>query len=162
MLTGNVYTNTYYKFTYKFPAKWKVMRGPDNIARDGGCARNECRLLMLQLENGTGRVEIRAVPLESGVTPEALLQKAATQEASFGLKPVGEVQQTEARGWKMQRLDLKSKVGDKDMLETLITTSARGSALFITILTDSRGALNDLASGMTPTGPPTPAQEAAY
>jgi len=151
-IQNNLYTNSYFGFTYKFPTTWKVLRGPDTVAQTGGCGSADCRLLVLEAQKGTGRVEIRAVPLPQGTTARAVLEKAAAREEAMGLKPVGAVSESESGGWKFYRVDYKSVVSGRDILESLLVTEAKSNALVITVLTDSRNTLNELASGMTGEG----------
>ncbi len=161
VVRNNQYTNTYYNFSYKFPASWKVMRGPDAIAQEGGCAKDNCTLLMLQPEKGSGRIEIHAMPLAPGTTAKDVLQKAGAQEESYGMKPEGAASEFDSGGLKLQRLDYKSQVGDSEILETLMATSIKGDALLFTILTDSRGSLNDLVAGVASSGGVEAAQKDA-
>jgi hypothetical protein len=148
MVRNNVYTNTFFGFSYKFPTTWKVLRGPDNIAQAGGCGQSACTLLALQAESGVGRLELKALPL-AGASPRDVLQKAAAQEEALGLKPTSSMSEFQSGGWTFYRLDYEGKVSRGELLESLVATSSRGSALLITVITDSRKVLQELAGSIT-------------
>jgi hypothetical protein len=102
---------------------------------------------MLQAQKGPGRVEIRALPLPAGASAQNVFAKVVQQEQSMGMNPAGSPTEFESGGLKFQRADFRNTVSSGELLETVLATTAKGNAIIITILTDSRGSMNDLAGG---------------
>ncbi|MGE0406085.1 MAG: hypothetical protein AB7O65_07290 [Candidatus Korobacteraceae bacterium] len=148
---NDLYTNTHYGFTFKFPTTWKIVLGPDSIAAQGGCAGEQCRLLTIQAQSGIGRVEIVARDLPAGTTARDQLAKMAEMERAMGFQGGDAPVESAAGEWKLQRVDLQSTTSNGDILETLMATEAKGDAIFITILTNSRDTLGQLTSAMQAT-----------
>jgi hypothetical protein len=152
-IKGNVYTNTYFGFTFPVPANWRVLLGPDSIAAQGGCGKTQCRVLALQADKGIGRVTIDVHPIPAGGNAQALLTKAAEGEQAMGFQAAGAVQEPTSAGLKFYRQDLTTDGGSGgQILETLMAAQAKGDAVMITILTDSHDTLNQLASGVQSAG----------
>src|SRR5581483_10023488 len=146
-IQDNAYTNTFFGFTYRFPAKWNVLWGPDHVAA-AGCG-HDCRLFEAQAPKGRGNVQIRAYPLPPGMSARDLLQKITAAEADqVGLKRAGSPTEFEAGGWKFYRADYKSRLIEGDLLQTFIIASTKEHALLFTILADSRPLLLELTKGI--------------
>ncbi len=145
-IQDNAYTNTFFGFTYRFPAKWNVLWGPDHVAA-AGCG-HDCRLFEAQAPKGRGNVQIRAYPLPVGTSARDFLQKITAAEADqVGLKRTGSAE-FEAGGWKFYRADYKSQLIEGDLLQTFIVAGAKEHALLFTILADSRPLLLELTKGI--------------
>jgi hypothetical protein len=150
-INSNVYTNTYYGFSFQFPSSWKVLLGPDAVAAMGGCAKEQCRLLALQAEKGIGRVTIDAHVLPAGSSTQDMLTQAAQREESTGFQSAGAMKQSAAGSLQLYRQDLTTDNGSGgQILETLMAAETKGNAVMITILTDSHDTLNQLASAIQP------------
>jgi hypothetical protein len=150
-IRNDLYTNTYYGFSFRFPTTWKVLLGPDSIAALGGCGKEQCRLLALQAQKGIGRVLIDARPVSAGSARD-LLTKTAEQEQSMGFQPAGAIAETASGSLKLYRQDFRTEGAAGEILETLMATETKGSTILITILTDSRSTLDQLASALQPAG----------
>jgi hypothetical protein len=147
-IANNVYTNTYFGFSFQLPSKWKVLLGPDAVAAQGGCAKEQCRILALQAPKGVGRLMMDVKPLAAGTTARDLVTQAGEREQKMGFVPVGAMTEPTSGSFKLFRLDYHIDSGNGEILETLIATEAKGDAILITILSDSRGTLDQLASAL--------------
>ncbi len=152
-IKNDVYTNTYFGFNFQFPNSWKVLLGPDAVAAQGGCAKDTCRILALQSPKGIGRVTIDVHALPAGSTAQELLATAAKREESSGFQAAGATTEPTSGNLKFYRQDLSTDNGSGgQILETLLVTQDKGTAIMVTILTDSHDTLNQLASALHPTG----------
>jgi hypothetical protein len=149
-ISNDVYTNTYFAFSFHLPANWKVLLGPDSVAAQGGCAKEQCRILALQAPKGIGRLTMDVRPMASGTTSRDLVMQAGDREQKTGFEPVGAMSEPTSGTLKFYRADYKIDSGNGEILETLMATEAKGDAILITILTDSRDTLNQLATAMQP------------
>jgi hypothetical protein len=148
-ISNNTYTSTFYGFTFQVPSKWKVLLGPSSVAAQGGCSGDQCRLLALQAPTGIGRVTIDTHALPAGTTAKDMLAKAAAKEQQMGFAPVAGATESSTGAIKVYRQDLKTDGGSAgQILETLMAAEAKGNAIMITILTDSRDTLSQLTSGL--------------
>ncbi|HVZ60907.1 MAG TPA: hypothetical protein VG892_09000 [Terriglobales bacterium] len=148
---NNVYTNPFFGFTYTIPKDWKVIRGPEQISKQGGCPKDQCVLLEVQSHTGTGRVEIKAVQLRPGGTAKEIVQKFAGQEETYGMKAAGPQGESQGGSLKLSRADYQSPDPSAPVFETLVVTTAKGNALLFTILSDSQNLRTELTSGITGT-----------
>jgi hypothetical protein len=147
-ISNDLYTSSYFGFTLRFPTTWKVLLGPSAIAEGGGCAKDQCRILALQAQTGMGRLTIDVSPLASGATARDLVTQAGEREQKTGFEPVGSMTEPMSGNLKFYREDYKIDSGRGEILETLMATEAKGDAILITILTDSRSTLDQLTSAI--------------
>src|SRR6185503_7000733 len=100
---------------------------------------------------------IRAIPASAEVSPKSVLSKSAAEAQDMGMKPAGVVTNFQKGGWTFYRTDFTTQIISGQLLQSYITTQAKGpneggsgEVLLFSILTDSKDALRQMTDGISP------------
>lgn len=150
--SDDLYTNIYFGFNLKTPAKWKVVY----VASDGSCG-NECLLLDMRNPNYPKSLQVMQVNAEA-TKPQATLREAAAGMSlvQMGAKKVGEPKELSVGGTTFYRTDYKSQLANGDLFQTLLLLPGKDYATVVTLASSNRkeleGMVDDFAKGFTKMG----------
>ena len=136
----DLYTNLYFGFNVKTPAKWKV----NFVASDGPCG-NECLLLDVRNPNYPKSLQVMQVTAEMA-KPQVTLREAAAGASlvQMGAKKVSEPKELSAGGATLYRTDYRSQLANGDLFQALLLLPGKEYATVFTFASGNRRELDNL------------------
>ena len=136
----NLYTNLYFGFNLKTPAKWTLVY----VASDGACG-NDCLLLDLRNPNypkSQQVIQVNAEPMK----PQATFREAAAGASlvQMGAKKISEPKELSAAGTTFYRTDYKSQLANSELFQALLLLPGKDYAAVFTFAANNRRELDAL------------------
>lgn len=137
--SDDLYTNLYFGFNLKTPAKWKVVY----VASDGSCG-NECLLLDMRNPNPKS-LQVMQVTAEA-TKPQATLREAVagTSLVQMGAKRIGEPKELSVGATTFYRTDYRSQLANGDLFQALLLLPGKDYATVFTFASPNRRELDGL------------------
>lgn len=150
--SDDLYTNLYFGFNLKTPAKWKV----NFVASDGPCV-NECLLLDVRNPNYPKSLQVIQVNAEAA-KPQATLREAAAGVSlvQMGARKVSDPREVSAGGATFYRTDYRSQLANGDLFQAVLLLPGKEYATVFTLASGNRkeldGMVEDFAKAFSKMG----------
>lgn len=141
-ISGDLYTNVYFGFNLKVPAKWDLIW----VAETGQCG-DQCMLLDVRDPSYTKTkklMQITAEPLKSESSAHEAAAGAFLVQA--GAKRIGDARQLQAGGTTFYRTDYRSSLADGTLYQTMLVLPGKEYAAVFTFASTNRRDVDDIVA----------------